>query len=139
MPKPPLPPDLVAFLAEPNPSVIATVRPEGSPHTAATWHLWMDGRVLVKMDEGQRRPEHLRQEPRVSLAVLGREDWYHHVTLRGHAAELMADAQFTDIDRLSEHDTGRAYPQRDRGRVSAWIEVRAWHAWAVIEPWTGGR
>jgi hypothetical protein len=29
------PPELVAFLAEPNPSVIATVRPDGSPHTAA--------------------------------------------------------------------------------------------------------
>ncbi len=47
MPKPPLPPDLVAFLAEPNPSVIATLRTDGSPHTAATWYLWVDGRVLV--------------------------------------------------------------------------------------------
>ncbi|MFZ0377886.1 MAG: PPOX class F420-dependent oxidoreductase [Solirubrobacteraceae bacterium] len=139
MPKPPLPPDLVAFLAEPNPSVIATIRPDGSPHTAATWYLWVDDRVLVNMDEGRRRLEHLRQEPQVSLTVLGREDWYHHVTLHGHVAELMPDPQFTDIDRLSEHYTGRAYPQRDRGRVSAWIEVTSWHAWAVIEPWTGGR
>jgi Pyridoxamine 5'-phosphate oxidase len=81
MPEPPLPPDLVAFLAEPNPSVIATIRPDGSPHTAATWYLWVDGRVLVNMDEGRRRLEHLRHEPRVSLTVLGREDWYHHVTL----------------------------------------------------------
>ena len=63
MPKPPLPPDLVAFLAEPNPSVIATIRPDGNPHTAATWYLWVDGRVLVNMDEGRRRLEHLRQEP----------------------------------------------------------------------------
>jgi hypothetical protein len=77
MPKPPLPPDLVAFLAEPNPSVIATIRPDGSPHTAATWYLWVDGRVLVNMDEGRRRLEHLRQEPRVSITVLGRADWYH--------------------------------------------------------------
>ena len=64
---------------------------------------------------------------------------YHHVTLRGHVAELMADPQFTDIDRLSEHYTGRAYPQRDGGRVSDWIDVMSWHAWLVIEPWTGGR
>jgi hypothetical protein len=77
MPKPPLPPDLVAFLAEPNPSVIATIRPDGSPHTAATWYLWVDGRVLVNMDEGRRRLEHVRQEPRVSITVLGRADWYH--------------------------------------------------------------
>jgi hypothetical protein len=58
MPKPPLPPDLVAFLAEPNPSVIATIRRDGSPHTAATWYLWVDGRVLVNMDEGRRRLQH---------------------------------------------------------------------------------
>ena len=118
---------------------MAGIRPDGSPHTAATWYLWVDGRVLVNMDEGRRRLEHLRQEPRVSITVLGREDWYHHVTLCGHVAELMPDPQFTDIDRLSEHYTGRAYPQRDRSRFSVWIEVMSWHAWAVIEPWTGGR
>jgi PPOX class probable F420-dependent enzyme len=114
MPKPPLPPDRVAFLAEANPSRIASIRLDGSPHSAATWYLWVDGRVLVNMDEVRRRLEHLRQELRVSLTVLGREDWYHHVTLRGHVAELMADPQFADIDRVSEHYTGRAYPQRDR-------------------------
>ena len=95
--------------------------------------------MLVNMHEGRRRLEHLREEPRVSIAVLGRADWYHHVMLRGHVAELMPDPQFTDIDRLPEHYTGRAYPQRDGRRVSAWIEVRSWHAWAVIEPWMGGR
>jgi len=82
MPKPPLRPDLVAFLAEPNPSVIATIRPDGSPHTAATWYPWVDGRVLVNMDEGRRRLEHLREVPRVSITVLGRADWCHHVTAR---------------------------------------------------------
>jgi PPOX class probable F420-dependent enzyme len=98
--------------------VIATIRPDGSPHTAATWYLWVDGRVLVNMDEGRRRLEHLREEPRVSITVLGREDWYHHVTPRGHVADLVADPQFSDIDRVYERYTGRTYPQRDRGRVS---------------------
>jgi hypothetical protein len=97
------------------------------------------GRVLVNMDEGRRPLAHLLRSPGSRLQWLGREDWYHHVTLRGHVAELMADPQFTDIDCLSEHYTGRAYSQRDPGRVSAWIEVTSWHARAVIEPWTGGR
>jgi len=38
------------FLSQPNPSVIATPQPDGSPHTAATWYLWENGRVLVNMD-----------------------------------------------------------------------------------------
>ena len=50
MPQPPLPPELDAFLAKPNAAVIATVRPDGSPVTVATWYDWEDGRVLVNMD-----------------------------------------------------------------------------------------
>lgn len=76
---------------------------------------------------------------RVPLTVRGHEDWHHDVILRGHVVELVQDPQFTDIDRLSEHYTGQAYPQRDRCRFSAWIEVTSWHASAVIKPWTGGR
>jgi hypothetical protein len=45
MPKPPLSPFLVAFLAEPSPWVIAAMWPDGTPHAAATCYLWVDGRV----------------------------------------------------------------------------------------------
>jgi PPOX class probable F420-dependent enzyme len=135
MPKPPLPGELEEFLAQPNPSVIATLRPDGSIHTAATWYLWENGRVLVNMDEGRKRLAHIREDPRVSITVLGQDDWYHHVTLRGRVVELDEDA-LDDIDRISNHYTGQPYSQRDRGRVSAWIEVESWHSWAVNQPWT---
>jgi PPOX class probable F420-dependent enzyme len=137
MPKPPLPPELDKFLAEPNPSVIATLRPDGSPHTAATWYLWEDGRVVVNMDEGRKRLDYMRMDPRVSITVLGKDDWYHHVTLRGRVASIEPDPDLEVIDRLSRHYTGEQYQQRDRGRLTAWIEVEHWHSWAVIEPWTG--
>jgi len=88
------------------------------------------------MDEGRKRLGHLRQEPRVSITVVGRDDWYRHVTLRGRVS-LEPDPKLEDIDRLSQHYTGRPYHRRDRGRVSAWIEVDSWHAWAAGEPWTG--
>jgi hypothetical protein len=70
MPAPPLPPELSEFRSRPNPSVIATLRPDGSPHTAATWYLWENGRVLVNMDESRKRLEHLREHPEVSITVL---------------------------------------------------------------------
>jgi hypothetical protein len=77
MPKPPLPPEFNEYLAQPNPSVIATLDEDGSPHTAATWYLWENGRVLVNMDQGRKRLEHLRPEPVVSITVLGKDDGYH--------------------------------------------------------------
>jgi PPOX class probable F420-dependent enzyme len=137
MPEPPLPPELDEFLSQANPSVIATLAPGGDPHTAATWYLWENGRVLVNMDEGRRRLEHIRRDPRVSITVLGNDDWYHHLTLRGRVVSVDDDPDFDGIDRLSRHYTGEPYARRDRGRVNAWIEVESWYAWAVGEPWTG--
>jgi PPOX class probable F420-dependent enzyme len=136
MPKPPLPPELDDFLKQPNPSVIGTLRPDGGPNTTATWYLWEDGRVLVNMDAGRKRLEHFRRDPRVSITVLGREEWYRHVTLVGRAT-LEDDPDLADIDRLSRHYTGEPYAQRDRARVSAWIEVESWHSWEYGRPWTG--
>jgi PPOX class probable F420-dependent enzyme len=136
MPNPPLPPELDAFLAEPNPSVIATLQPDGSPHTAATWYLWEGGRILVNMDEGRKRLDYIRADPRVSITVMGQDDWYRHVTLRGRIVSVEEDPM-EDIDRISRHYTGQPYAQRERGRVSAWIEVEDWHAWEHGRPWTG--
>src|SRR3979490_178255 len=121
MPQPPVPREIDEFLAQPNPSVIATLLPDGSPSTAATWYLWENGGVLVNRDEGRKRLEHMRRDPRVSLTVLGKDDWYHQVSLRGRVVSIEEDRDFSDIDRISRHYTGEPYAQRDRGRVSAWI------------------
>jgi PPOX class probable F420-dependent enzyme len=136
MPKPPLPSKLEEFLRQPNPSVIGSVRHDGSPHTAATWYLWEDGRVLVNMDEGRKRLEYMRDEPSVSITVLGRDDWHRQVTLRGRIS-LEPDPDLEAIDRLSRHYTGEPYAQRDRGRVTGWIEVESWYGWAGGKSWDG--
>jgi PPOX class probable F420-dependent enzyme len=129
VPKPPLPPRLDAFLAKPNPSVIATVRPDGSPVTVATWYVWEDGRVLVNMDESRRRLEHMRANPNVSLTVMELANWSSHVSLQGRVVSLEEDPGLRDIDRISTHYTGKPYYLRDHRRYSAWIEVDRWHAW----------
>ena len=41
------------------------------------------------------------------------------------------DDGLADIDRLSQHYRGRAYPTRDRGRVTALVEVERWHGWGA--------
>ncbi|MFD6716911.1 F420-dependent oxidoreductase [Micromonospora sp. TSRI0369] len=131
MSKPPLPEPAVAMLRKPNPAVIATLRDDGQPVSAATWYLWEDGRVLVNMDEGRRRLAHLRHDPRVTLTVLDEQGWYTHVSLIGRVVELRDDEEMADIDRISQHYTGRPYPRRDRKRVSAWIEIERWHGWGA--------
>ncbi|MFI7093623.1 TIGR03618 family F420-dependent PPOX class oxidoreductase [Streptomyces lydicus] len=133
MSKPPLPEAATAMLAKPNPSVITTLRQDGQPVSTATWYLWEDGRALVNMDEGRKRLEHVRNDPRVSLTVLDDGDWYTHLSLIGRVAELRDDDDLTDIDRLAQRYLGRSYPQRDRRRVSAWIEIDRWHGWGGLK------
>ena len=86
MPKPPIPDELQQVLAKPNPSVIGSVTPDGAANTVATWYVWEDGRVLVNMDEGRKRLEYLRQNPRVSITILDGDSWYRHITLHGTIA-----------------------------------------------------
>jgi PPOX class probable F420-dependent enzyme len=129
MPKPPLPDDLQQLLAKPNPCVITSLRSDGQPVSVATWYLWEDGRVLVNMDEGRKRLDYLRHDPRVSLTMLDADDWNTHVSLQGKVVEMFDDEGLADIDRLATHYTGRRYRDRERKRVSAWIEVERWHGW----------
>lgn len=136
MPKSPLPAEFDQFLSQPNPAVIATLAPDGGPHTTPTWYLWESGHALVNMDESRKRLQHLHADPRVSLSVIGQNGWHRHITLIGRAVTIEEDHELTDIDRLSRHYIGESFSVRDRRRVSAWIEVKAWHAWAGAKPWT---
>ncbi len=130
MPRPPLPPHLLELLRRPNPSVIATLRPDGQPVTVATWYLLDAGdRILVNMDAGRRRLGYIRQDPRASLTVLDGDDWGTHVSVQGRLVDLTDDNDLADIDRIAIHYTGNPYPNRSRGRVSGWIDVDFWHAW----------
>ena len=133
MPTPPLPDDAIGLLLQPNPAVITSNRQDGQPVSVATWYLWQDGRVLVNMDEGRKRLEYLRSDPRVSVTVLAAGDWYTHVSLQGRVVEVTPDEGLVDIDRLATHYTGQPYRVRNRRRFSAWIELDRWHGWGSVK------
>ena len=129
MPDAPVPPEIEAFLRKPNPAVIATIRPDGSPHTVATWYDWEDGRVLVNMDESRLRLRFMRRDPRVSLTALDEAGWYTHVSLLGRVVSLEDDPDLAGIDRLAIRYTGKPFGKRDAKRVNGWVEVERWHVW----------
>ena len=131
MAKPPLPDEVRELLAKPNPAVISTVRPDGQPVSVATWYLLDGDRILVNMDEGRKRLDYLRTDPRVALTALDEAGWYTHVSIRGRVVEMYDDEGLRDIDRLSTHYLGKPYRNRERGRVSAWIQIDSWHGWGA--------
>ncbi|HEV8099079.1 MAG TPA: PPOX class F420-dependent oxidoreductase [Gaiellaceae bacterium] len=131
MPRVPVPAEVDAFLRLPNPAVVGTVRPDGSPHTVPTWYDWEDGRVLLNMEDTRLRLAYLRKDPRAALTVLagGQDGWYRHVSLLGTVVSIADDESLEDIDRLALRYTGRPFRTRDRPRVSAWLQPERWHGW----------
>ena len=132
MPKTPVPAEVAEFLRKPNPAVMSSNRPDGQPVSVATWYIWDDGRILINMQEDRKRLDYLRQDPRVSLTVLDNDNWYTHISMQGRITAWKDDTDFTDIDRLSMHYGGSPYPNHERGRVSAWIDVDRWHGWGAF-------
>jgi len=123
------------LLRKANPAVIATLREDGSPHTAVTWYDWDGEHLLVNMDAARARLKHMRRDPRVSLSVMDGAEWYRQVTIFGRVVEIRDDPEFKDIDRLSLRYTRRQHHNRLRARVSAVIEPVGWYGWEGSTPW----
>ena len=114
MPKPPLPDELQALLREPNPAVMASLKPDGSPLTVATWYLFEDdGRVLMNLDHSRARLEHLRHDPRVSLTVLD-NNWYRHVSLHGRVVAIEPDEELQGHRPALNHYRDELQEPRER-------------------------
>ncbi|WP_375487333.1 PPOX class F420-dependent oxidoreductase [uncultured Jatrophihabitans sp.] len=131
MPDTPLPQDVLDLLARPNPAVMATLAKDGRPVTVATWYLLEDdGTILLCLDASRVRLQHLQRDPRVSLTALATGNWYTHVSVQGRVGPIEDDEGLRDIDRLSQHYTGKPYGNRTSPRVSTHLIIERWHGWS---------
>jgi len=135
MPGLPLPPEAHALLRRANPAVIATLMPDGSPHTAVTWYDWDGERILVNMAASRLRLGNMRRDPRVSVTVMDGPDWYRQLTLFGRVDEIRDDGEFADINRLALRYTRREFRNRSNARVSALIAPERWYGWEGSSHW----
>jgi PPOX class probable F420-dependent enzyme len=130
VPRAPLPPELDAFLAGPRAAVVATVRPDGSPASAATWYDWRDGRIVLCMDHDGPRARNLLRDPRFSLTVLG-DDWYVQLTVYGRMVELRDDPGLADLDAMSMRYRGEPYEAEGQASFTAIGVVDRWSGWGL--------
>lgn len=68
-------------------ATLATVREDGSPHTAPVWYRYADGAFLVLTERSSRKARNIARDPRVELCIDDRErPPYHTVIVRGRAS-----------------------------------------------------
>jgi PPOX class probable F420-dependent enzyme len=73
------------LLDEPNPAVLGTINPDGSPQTSVVW-VGRDGDdLLISTAAGRRKERNIRRDPRVSLSVYDQADPELYAEVRGLA------------------------------------------------------
>jgi PPOX class probable F420-dependent enzyme len=121
----PLSPDIRALLEEPNFGHLATLMPDGSPHSAPVWVDVEGDRIVIATGEGSLKGRNTKRDPRVSLSVVAMDNPYREAQLRGRVVERRPDRKLEVIDRLSRKYTGQEFPMRGtpEQRVVLVIEV----------------
>jgi PPOX class probable F420-dependent enzyme len=124
----PLPDDVRALLDGPNPAHVATLMPDGGPHSVPVWVGVEADRIAFLTSPSSRKARNLALDPRVAISVTAHDQPFRMAGVRGRVAErLEGDAAWEVIDRISHKYTGGPYPLRT-DRVVFLVEPD--HAWA---------
>ena len=92
---------------------VATVMPDGSPHSVPVWSRIEDGRIAFFTQPTSRKARNLAADPRVAISVIARENPYWMAQVRGRVTETLdGDAALEVIDRIALDYTGSTFPIR---------------------------
>ena len=117
---------------EPNFWHLATINPDGSPHSTTVWVHTRDGKIIVNTAAGRRKPRNIEREPRVALSWHTDDDsGYHSISIQGKVVDIITgDQAEKDIDDLAQKYIGQSpYPWRAPGekRITYVIEPERVH------------
>lgn len=92
---------------------LATVLPDGGPHSVAVW-IGLDGdRVLFFTQPSSRKARNLAADPRVAISIVDLAQPYRTAYLRGEVvATREGDAALEVIDSLAMKYTNEPFPMR---------------------------
>ena len=108
---------------------LATLLPDGSPHSDPVWIMRDTDRIVVCTSETTLKAKNTRRDARVAISVVDFDDPYNEAQLRGRVVEHRPDPGLKATDAISHKYTGKPFPMRSpEGRVALIIEIdRARH------------
>jgi PPOX class probable F420-dependent enzyme len=122
-----LPENVRALIDAPNIAHVATVLPDGAPHSVPVWIGSEGDRLAFLTSPNSRKARNLAREPRVAISITDRENPHTMARIRGRVTErLEGDAAWMIIDRLSHKYIGQPYPLRTDRVVFLVQAERAW-------------
>jgi PPOX class probable F420-dependent enzyme len=126
-------PDLRALLEGANFAHLATLMPDGSPHSVAIWAGLEGERVVFFSQAGSQKARNLARDPRLALSITDHANPYRTGRLRGRVAQRRdGEAAFAAMDALSVKYTGQPFPMRGADTVAFLVDVE--HAASMALP-----
>jgi PPOX class probable F420-dependent enzyme len=101
---------------------LASVLPDGAPHTVPVWIGTEGDHVVIITGPGSRKARNLRRDPRVALSMTPPGNPFQPVIVRGRVVEwIEGDAAWKIVDRIAMKYINGPYT-RSEERVVALIE-----------------
>jgi len=101
---------------------LATVLPDGGPHSIPLWVTTVGEQIAFLTGPDSQKARNLRRDPRVALSLTPADNPHEPVVVRGRVVEwLDGDAGWAIVDEIAMKYLGTPYP-REQERVVALIE-----------------
>jgi PPOX class probable F420-dependent enzyme len=111
-----LPDNVRALLQGANFAHVATVLPNGGPHSVPVWIALEGDRVAFFTQEGSRKARNIEADPRVAISIVDHDHPYRYATVRGRVVDRVGgDEALAVMDRMSMRYTGEPFPYRESG------------------------
>ncbi len=102
---------------------IATIMPDGSPHTTVTWVDTDGTHVLINTVDTHQKLRNMKRDPRVALNVPNPQNPSDVVSLRGYVAEITTEGAREHLESLSQRYMGGPYNFGQPGQVRVIVKI----------------
>jgi PPOX class probable F420-dependent enzyme len=107
--------DVRALFEGTNYAHVATVLPDGGPHSVPLWVGLEGDRIAFLTAPTSRKARNLERDPRVAISITAHDNPLQMAQVRGRVTErLEGDPAWVIIDRISRKYTGQPYPRIER-------------------------
>jgi PPOX class probable F420-dependent enzyme len=106
-------PEVRRLLDRPNYAHVATLLPDGAPHSVPVWIAIEGDNLAILTGPGSRKARNIERDPRVAISLIDVDQPFLSVLIRGQVVELVdGDRAWEIIDRISQKYIGQPYPLR---------------------------
>ena len=105
--------EIKKLIDQPNFAHLATLIPDGSPHSAPVWIAREGDLLLICTEASSLKGKNTQRDSRVAISIVDFRDPYSEVQMRGRVIERRLDSELKYYDLMSQKYIGKPWPYRE--------------------------